>query len=192
MSRPACSAPIAFATLVEYWVGELDEAGEARVEEHFLGCDECSKNLQGVVELAGGIRALVRQGAMHVVLTDAFVSRLAAQGLQLREYRVPCNGSIHCTVAPDDDLLITRLEAPLAGIEQVDAVLLNFDEAAGQQRLRDIPFNRSTGEVVLTPGTKNIRAAGAHTARVQLLAVDRQSERLIGEYTFNHTPWPGA
>jgi hypothetical protein len=189
MSLPACSAPIALATLVEYWLGELDEAGEARVEEHFLGCDECSKNLQGVIDLAGGIRTLVRQGAAHAVLTDAFVARLAAQGLRLREYRVPCNGSIHCTVAPDDDLLITRLEAPLGAVEQVDVV---FFDQAGQQRLRDIPFNRTTGEVVLTPGTKNIRAADAHTARFQLLAVDRQSERLIGEYTFNHTPWPGA
>ena len=189
MNRPTCSAPIALATLVGYWLGELDEAGETRVEEHFLACDECSKNLQGVIELAGGIRALVRQGAMHAVLTDAFVSRLATQGLQLREYRVPCNGSVHCTVAPDDDLLITRLEAPLGAVEQVDVV---FSDQTGQHRFHDVPFNRTTGEVVLTLGTANIRAADAHTARLQLVAVDRQSERLIGEYTFNHTPWPGA
>jgi hypothetical protein len=131
----------------------------------------------------------VRQGATHAVLTDAFVARVAAQGLRLREYRVPCNGSVHCTVAPDDDLLITRLEAPLADIEQLDVV---FFGEAGQHRLRDVPFNRSTGEVVLTPGTASVRAADAHTARFQLLAVDRQSEHLIGEYTFFHTPWAGS
>jgi Putative zinc-finger len=191
MSRPACSAPIAFDRLVEYWLGELDEAGEALVDEHLLGCGECSENLRSLVGLAGGVRTLVRQGAVQSVVTDAFLARLAAHGLRLREYRVPCNGSVHCTVAPDDDVLVSRLEAPLAGVEQVDAVLLAFGEA-GQQRLRDVPFNRSTGEVVLTPRIENIRAAGAHTARVQLLAVDRQSERLIGEYTFNHTPWPGG
>ncbi len=191
MSRPACSAPLAFAELVEYWLGELDEAAEARVDEHLLDCGECSGNLQSLVGLAGGIRTLVRQGAVHAVLTDAFLARLAGQGLRLREYRVPCNGSVHCTVAPDDDVLVSRLEAPLTGVEQVDAVLLNFDEI-GQQRLRDIPFNRATGEVVFTPGTESIRAAGAHTARVQLFAVDRQSERLIGEYTFIHTPWSGS
>ena len=189
MSRPACSAPIAFARLVEYWLGELDEAGEARVEEHFLGCGECSENLQSVVELARGVRALVQRGTAHAVLTDAFVARLAAQGLRLREYRVPCNGSVHCTVAPDDDFLISRLEAPLGDIEQLDVVFFGEE---GQHRLRDVPFNRSAGEVVLTLGIANIRAADAHTARFQLLAVDRQSERLIGEYTFNHTPWPGA
>ena len=190
-ARPACSAPIAFATLVDYWLAELDEAAEARVDEHLLGCGECSENLQSLVGLAGGIHALVRQGAVHAVVTDAFLERVAAQGLRLREYRVPCNGSVHCTVAPDDDLLVSRLEAPLADVEQVDAVLLDFDEA-GPQRLRDIPFNRSTGEVVFTPVTENIRGAGALTARIQLFAVDRQAERLIGEYTFIHTPWSGG
>jgi hypothetical protein len=191
MSRPSCSSPIAFATLVEYWLGELDEAGEALVDEHLLGCGECSEHLQSLVELAGGVRTLVRHGAVHVVVTDAFLARLAAQGLRLREYRVPCNGSVHCTVAPDDDMLVTRLEAPLAGVEQVDAVLLEFDEA-GLHRLRDVPFNSSTDEVVFTPRIENIRAKGASTARVQLLAVDHQSERLLGEYTFIHTPWPAG
>lgn len=189
MSGTACSSPIAFETLVEYWLGELDEANEARVDEHLLGCDQCSASLQSLVELAGGLRSLVRQGAVPAVVTGAFVARLAKQGLRLREYRVPCNGSVHCTVAPDDDLLVSRLEAPLAEVEQVDALL--FDET-GQQRLHDIPFNRSTGEVVLTPGIEKIRAAGAHAARVRLFAVDRQSERMIGEYTFIHTPWPSG
>lgn len=186
MNRSSCSAPIALATLLEYWLGELDEASEARVEEHFLGCDECSENLQSVVELAGGLRALVREGTAHAVLTDGFVARAAAQGFRLREYRVPCNGSVHCTVAPDDDFLITRLEAPLGAVEQLDLVFLG---EATQHRLRDVPFDRATGEVVLTLGIANIRDADAHTARFQLLAVDRNSERLIGEYTFNHTPW---
>lgn len=188
MSRPACSAPIAFATLVEYWLGELDAADEARVDEHLLGCDECTDSLQRLVGLAGGVRTLIRQGAVHAVVTDGFLARLAAQGLRLREYRVPCNGSVHCTVAPDDDVMVARLEAPLAGVQQVDALLLAPDQAT-ERRWRDIPFDRSTDEVVFTPRIDTIRALAASTTRIRLLAVDRQSERLIGEYTFIHTPW---
>ena len=101
---------------------------------------------------------------------------------------VACNGSVHCTVAPDDDVMVARLEAPLAGVERVDAVLL---DEAWQQRMDDIPFNAATDEVVFTPRIGTIRAQGASTARVQLFAVDRQPERLIGEYTFIHTPWHG-
>lgn len=185
-----CSAPIGLARLVEYWFGELDELDEAVVDEHLLGCGECSGNLQSLLGLAGGVRALVRQGAVRAVVTDAFLKRLAAQGLRLREYQVPCNGSVHCTVAPDDDLIVARLKAPLEGVERVDAVLLEFDEA-GAHRLQDIPFDASADEVVFTPRIGNIRAGGPWTARLQLVAVDRQSERLIGEYTFFHTPWPG-
>ena len=64
--------------------------------------------------------------------------------------------------------------------------------SAWQQRMHDIPFNAATDEVVFTPRIGTIRAQGASTARVQLLAVDHQSERLIGEYTFIHTPWHGG
>ena len=74
MSRPACSAPVALARLVEYWLGELDEANEALVDEHLLGCGECSENLQGLLGLAGGIRALVGQGAVRAVVSITLVS----------------------------------------------------------------------------------------------------------------------
>ena len=34
------------ATLLAYWLDELDEAQEAAVDEHLLGCDHCSASLQ--------------------------------------------------------------------------------------------------------------------------------------------------
>jgi len=190
MSQRACASPIPFGTLAEYWLGELDELGEARVEAHLLGCGSCTDALQELAGLGGGIRALVRNGAVGAVVTDAFVGRLAAAGLRLREYRVPLNGSVNCTVAPDDDVMVARLQAPLAGIDQVDLVLLDVP-GQGPFRLRDIPFDPATGEVVLTPRIDSIRAAPIHTERMQLVAVARDGERMIGEYTFNHTPWPG-
>jgi hypothetical protein len=86
--------------------------------------------------------------------------------------------------------MVARLQAPLAGVDQVDLLLLDIP---GEEpfRLRDIPFDPATGEVVLTPRIDRIRAAPAGRQRMQLMAVARDGERLIGEYTFNHTPWPG-
>ena len=191
MTQPNCASPIPLATLLEYWLGELDAAREAQLDEHLLGCGHCSANLQGLVDLGGEVRAAVRAGAVHAVLTDAFVQRLAAQGLRLREYRVPHNGSVHCTVAPDDDLLITRLDAPLAGVERIDVERLG-DEGAVLERLRDVPFDAAAGEVVFTPRMEHIRALPASTVRYRLLAVAPSGERLVGEYTFHHTPYrPG-
>ena len=188
MTQPNCASPIPLATLLEYWLGELDAAREAQLDEHLLGCGHCSANLQGLVDLGGEVRAAVRAGAVHAVLTDAFVQRLAAQGLRLREYRVPHNGSVHCTVAPDDDLLITRLDAPLAGIERLDVESAGGGDA-GFERLRDVPFDAAAGEVVLTSRMKQIRALPASTVRMRLLAVAPSGERLVGEYTFHHTPY---
>jgi len=191
MTRPSCASPIPLATLLEYWLGELDEAQEGRLDEHLLGCGHCSATLQSLVDIAGEVRAAVRAGAVHSVLSDAFVRRLAAQGLRLREYRAPHNGSVYCTVAPDDDLLITRLDAPLAGVERLDVERLGGGGAV-LERLRDVPFDAAAGEVVFTPRMEHIRALPASTVRYRLLAVAPTGERLVGEYTFHHTPYrPG-
>jgi hypothetical protein len=187
MTRPSCASPIPPATLLEYWLGELDEPREGPLDEHLLGCGHCSANLQSLVDIAGEVRAAVRAGAVDTVLTDAFVKRLAAQGLRLREYRAPHNGSVYCTVAPEDDLLITRLDAPLAGVERLDVERLG-GEGAVLERLHDVPFDAAAGEVVLTPRMDHVRALPASTVRYRLLAVAPSGERLVGEYSFHHTP----
>jgi hypothetical protein len=187
MTQPSCASPIPLATLLEYWLGELDETREAQLDEHLLGCGHCSANLQSLVDLSGEVRAAVRAGAVHAFLTEAFVKRLAAQGLRLREYRVPHNGSVHCTVTPDDDLLITRMDAPLAGVERLDVERLS--DGASHERLRDVPFDVTAGEVILAQRMEHIRALPASTTRYRLLAIAASGERLVGEYTFHHTPY---
>lgn len=191
MTRSGCASPIPHATLTEYWLGELDEAREAPVEVHLLGCGHCCAVLQALADLGDGIRALWHAGALRAVVSGAFLDQLAAAGVRLREYRVPLDGSVNCTVAPEDDLVIARMEAPLTGVERVDLVLFNFGPE-GRERLRDVAFDSAAGEVVLAPRTDALRAASALTARVQVVAVARDGERVIGEYTFHHTPWPGC
>jgi len=188
---PPCQAPISLATLAEYWLGELDAAHEAELDAHLLGCGHCSAALQAFVNLGDAIRALVRAGAVRAVVTDAFVQQLAAAGLNLREYRVALNSSVNCTVGPADNVMVARLEAPLAGVKRLDMDLLG-PEDEDRERLTDIPFDPAAGEVIFTPQITGIRALSSMTLRVRLLAVAPGSERLLGEYTFNHTPWPGA
>lgn len=189
MNRP-CASPIPLATLAEYWLGELDAAREAELDEHLLGCGHCSGALQALADLGDGVRALVGAGAVRAVVTDAFLQRLAAAGLKVRQYRVPLNGSVECTVAPEDDVMVARLEAPLAGVARLDIDLLGT-EGKARERLADVPFDPAAGEVILTPHIASIRALPAGTSRIRLVAVAPDGERLLGEYTFNHTPWSG-
>ena len=191
MSRMHCTASLPLAALIDYWLGDLDAAGEEAIERHLFGCGECSATLESIAELAGGIRTLLRRGELAAAVTPAFVEALRRSGLRLRQYGVPCNGSVHCTVAPDDDLLITRLQAPLAGIERLDLVAIEPGDRA-PQRLDDIPFSAAAGEVVLLPRVDRIRALGESTTTMRLVAVDPGGERVIGEYRFLHAPWPGA
>lgn len=187
MSTTACKRPADLAMLIAYWLDELGEAVTEQLEEHLLGCGACSRRLHLVVDLAGGIRSLVGAGAVHAVVSAGFVRRLRAQGLRLREYRAPRNGSVYCSVHPEDDLTIARLAAPLRGLQRVD-LLIHGADARGPWRLRDVPFDPQGEEIVLLPNTAELRTLPAHTTRFELLAVDAGGERRIGEYIFHHSP----
>lgn len=185
MNTSNCTAPIGFSALTEYWLGELDEAAETRIDEHLFGCQECGATLDEIIALAGGVRAAFGQGAMRAFVTDAFVKRLVEQNVRVREYRIPRNGSVNCSVAPEDEVLVARLEAALGGVTRLDAHFYLGD--AQPEVFRDIPFDPASGEVLITPKIAHLRAAPLHVSRVRLVAVDANGERVIGDYTFNHT-----
>lgn len=183
----SCPAPISLETLLSYWLGELDDDQEAGMEEHYLGCATCSARLEELTALAAEVRALTRAGGVGFVVSDAFVRRLVEQGRRVREYRVPSNGSVNCTVAPDDDFVIARLEAPLQGAERIDLLLMHH-QGDTQVRYEDIPFVAERGEVLLSSRLDVLRALPASTVHLCLIAYDKQGERILGDYRFNHTP----
>lgn len=185
MTQKRCAAPIPLSELIAYWLGELDAADEARIDEHLLGCGACSGELAGVVALAGGIREAFKEGLVRAFVTGPFAARLAAQGARLREYHVPRDGSVNCTVTPEDDFVVAHLAAPLAGVTRLDAV--SYVPGVPPQRVRDIPFDSESGEVVSLPDLARLRSMPDHQQRIQLIAVDERGERVLGEYTFNHS-----
>lgn len=187
MSGPSCRSPLAWDTLIAYWLGELDTADEAQVEEHYLGCGECSWRLEQLAALAGGVRTLARTSGVTMIINDEFVRRLTADNLPVREYRVPRNGSVDCTVGPEDVFVVGRLEAPLVGVQRVD--MLTLDDAGNTaRRQQDIPFAADGGGVVFAPSIDWLRAQPAFSLRLRLLAIDDRGERILGNYTFNHSP----
>ena len=190
MMPPTCAAPIGDQVLLEYWLGELDEAADAGIDEHVLACMACARRLEELVALADGIRSAFSRGTMRVFVTDAFVRSAAEQGTHVREYRVPRNGSVNCSVAPEDELLVSRLEAPLAGVNRLDVI--SYLNDAPTDVFRDVPFDAASGEVVLTPKIALVRTMPSHRRRFRLVAVDEHGERVIGDYTFNHVAHDAA
>jgi hypothetical protein len=190
----SCSNPIDAAVLADYWLSGLTSSHEESVEQHLFDCDVCGARLREVIALAEGVRALAREGSLFMVVSDAFLKRAAEKGLRVRQYAPPPGGGVQCTVTAEDDILIGRLAANLSGAKRVD---LSFCDERGieQSRLPDIPVNPATGSVLFQQSITFAKAAPTHKLIARLFAIDDGGERLLGEYTFNHTrslPGPGA
>ena len=187
MSKRGCPAAVPFAALVDYW---FDEQAESLLETHLFACSHCSETLGWIAGLADEIPGIVRRGEAMMVLTEAFLECLREQGVHIREYRMGPGGSVNCTIGPTDDLVVAHLEAPLAGVTRLDLVA---SSAGGVlRRVNDIPFDRTSGKIVLAPRTRELRSLGHTTEVAQLVAVDDGGERVLGQYTFNHSPFQGA
>ena len=171
-----------------YWLGELDAAAEQRAEEHLLACEECGARLEEAIALSNGIRDLARAGNLRVVISDAFLDRLEREGFRIRQYAPPRGGKVDCTVTPNDDLLIGRLGG--ADLKECPQVDLSLCDVSGTERLRlpDVPFHTARGQIIFNEPINRAKAMGANVLVVRMLAVDKDGERLLGEYTFDHKP----
>ena len=182
-----CDKPIGFETLVAYWLGEVPEKREATLEEHLLSCAHCTWQLEEIAALAAGVRAAVQDGKVSMVVTAPFVEAMKEAGLHLREYRLEPGGSVNCTIRADDDAVISRLRAPLAGVQRLDVERMLSGDAP-VARLADVPFDAETGEVLVIPSAAWLKTMPAFTMRMRLIAVNEAGEKRIGDYTFNHSP----
>ncbi len=183
-----CSNPIDAAVLADYWLASpASSEQEEAVEVHLLACDRCGARLREVIALAEGIRNLAREGSLRLVVSDAFVLRAAEQGLLVRQYAPPPGGGVECTVTAEDDILIARLAANLSGAKRVDLSLCD-ERGVEQRRLPDIPIAGGASSVVYQESITFAKAMPTGTLIARLVTFDEAgSERLLGEYTFNHT-----
>jgi Putative zinc-finger len=190
-----CPDPIDAAILADYWLGALGGAEEEDVEKHLLECDRCGERLREVIALADGVRSLAREGSLRMIVSDAFLKRAAEEGLRIREYAPPPGGGVQCTVTAEDDILIGRLAADLSGAKRVDLCLCD-ELGVVQLRLPDIPVRPGAGGIAFQESITFLKAAPTNKMIARLVTVDEAGgERLLGEYTFNHTrslPGPGA
>jgi len=181
---------IDFETLVAYWLGDAPAAEGDKVEAHLFACAECSARLEWLAALSDGVRAAVRGGRVGLFVSRRFVDALVQAGLRLREYRLEPGGSVNCTLRVDEDAVVSRVQAPLAGVKRVDAVrrvsVGGVEEP--EERVADVPFDPAAGEVLFIPTPSALKRMPSHTMWVRLVAVDEAGERPLGDYTFRHTP----
>ena len=186
----SCLRPLPFETLIAWWLGELPEAEAGALEEHLLACAHCVSRGEELAVLAAGVGAAVRSGAVGLSVSAPFVERMKEAGLRLREYRLAAGETVNCTLRADEDAVVSRLSAPLAGVMRLDALhRLEVGGVEGPEvRVQDVPFDPAAGEVLFVPMPAALKKMPAHTFRVRLVAVGAGGETAIGDYTFAHTP----
>jgi hypothetical protein len=190
-----CYNPLDAAVLADYWLGALAKPEEEAVEEHLLDCDRCGTRFREVIALTGGLRTLAREGSLRMVVSDAFLKRAEEEGLRVREYTPPVGGGVECTVTAEDDILVGRLAADLSGAGRLDLCICD-ERGIEQFRMPDIPFQSGASSVAYQESITFAKAMPTHKMIARLVTFDEAGdERLLGEYTFNHTrslPGPGA
>ncbi len=178
--------------LVDYWLGDADAATTEAIDAHLLHCDACGEVFDAVVALGRGVREAFSRGLVPAVLAPGFVERVRAAGRRVREYRLPPGGSATCSIDPEDDLLVSRVSAALAGVERLDAVFTFSHLPDREQRLSDLPFRADAGEVLFAHQVAEVRRQPTHDVSLRLVAVDAAGEREIARYTFHHRAAPAA
>lgn len=183
--KDRCENAISVEVLADYWAAALPMSEEERVEEHLLACDSCGDRLREIMSLGLAIRSVARAGDLRVIVSQEFLDRAAKEGLRIRQYAPPNGGSVDCTIMQDDDLLVGRLAADVSKARRLD---LRYTDPGGTRRIADIPFNPQTPELLLNVNAVHMRTMPAHIAKVELISIEEDGERVVGEYTFNHSP----
>lgn len=185
MSETRCPAPLGFDEVVDYWAGDLTRTEEDRIEEHAFGCADCARELAAAEALAAGIAAVVREGRLNTVVTDAILNRLAADGVRIRTFTLDGPGIVPCAVWAGDDLIVSRLRADFAG---VDAVTIVTRQASGEEisRLADIEIRPGQQEILNAFSAAHLRGLPATRVHVSVTTPIAGGIRTIAEYTLEH------
>ena len=185
MSKPICAAATDSRRWIAYWLDELNDTQCASLEAHLFECAACTDALERLVALGDSIRNLHNDGRVATFVPTAFVRKMKDAGMSVREYRLAPHSSVECCATAQDDFVVGHLEAPLAGVTRLDAIIRDV-EISSTQRFTDLPCNSADGEIVLLPSMHELRPLEKLTLQVQLIAVGVSDERILGIYTFNH------
>jgi hypothetical protein len=141
----SCSEPIAFARLVDYWAGDLDDDEVDRIDEHLMGCAHCTRESASIARLAAAFR-----GAIPPIVSADEVRQLAARGLAIVTTDFAPDERKEVAFARGVDLMVHRLGGlALADATRVSVVVTAGpgDDVIGQDDW--VPFDRERGELLV-------------------------------------------
>jgi len=185
-----CAAGITLARLLDSWAdapGGDDDADALALEDHVFCCAGCTARLGWIAALADAVpAALERKGGQRWGLTRELVAHLERRGVRLRHYRFGANREVACTVAFDDDLVVSWIPVTTADDERVEAELTAPDGTV-VARFDDLPVDRRHGEIITAEAAETLWPLPDLVLRLRLTAVGPAHRRDLGELVYHHT-----
>ena len=185
MTHDHCSRGASVADLIDYWIGDLDEAGVERVETHLFECAECAQRLADIATMATAVVEAVRGARIQSVISDAILNKLSRDGVRIRTYAPESGTFIPCAIWPEDDLIVSRLRGDFSGYDELTLVL-KADDGPELSRSVDIPLISGTREILTATSASRLRQLPSMRLRMIVSGKRGHTEQVIGEYGLEH------
>ena len=185
MTSEQCSRGASFDDLLDYWIGDLDQASAERVEAHIFECTECANRLAHIATTAAAVADAVRGARVQGIVTDAVLNKLSRDGVRIRTYAPEPGTFMPCAVWPEDDLVVSRLKGDFSGYDELTLVL-KADEGPELSRNVDIPLISGTREIVTATSASHLRRLPSMRLRLIVSGKRGETEHVIGEYGLEH------
>ena len=141
----SCPSPLSWETLVDWWAGDLDQAGGSAVEEHVLGCDVCAAVASRVAATAEALRTMVPP-----VVGPERLQELARAGVRIMENPIAPGQTSDFHFPRNADLAVHVLGGLTLGAgARVGVTLRSLATGNILGHVEDAPFDERRGAVYL-------------------------------------------
>ena len=185
MTGEQCAGGASFADLLDYWVGDLDQASAERVEAHVFECSECADRLADISTIAAAVAEAVRGARVQSIVTDAVLNKLSREGVRVRTYALEAGTFVPCAIWPEDDLVVSRLKGDFSGYDELTLVL-KADEGRELSRNTEIPLLSGTHEIITATSAVHLRQLPSMRLRMIVSGKRGGAEHVIAEYGLEH------
>lgn len=189
--HPSCD--VGLDRLVDYLLDELPSEDAEALEEHLFLCSRCAARAESIDRLAAGVAEAARHAVISAVVAEPVVARARADGLTMREYRIPDGGFVACSAGPED-LTVVRLAADYRGAADLELEVVLHDLKSGATAppmLRPVVADLDRGEVVLVFPGAVVRGYPRSRWSLRVLAASPAGPSELGRFEMDHTPEPG-